>query len=93
MTKSIKPGSTARSVGGKGRIRTEDTSFWNVPREYHVKGDYVKAGTNVVAIRAFDANGIGGLWGAAGETMLLSWRMARMPPISRWLVIGAISPS
>ncbi len=58
-------------VGGKGRMRTMETSFWNVPREYHVPGKLVKAGKNVIAIRVFDALGQGGLWGGAGETMLV----------------------
>lgn len=56
-------------VGGKGRMRTGETSFWNIPREYRVPGNLVKAGANVVAVRAFDAVGQGGLWGAPASTM------------------------
>ncbi|HEX2951744.1 MAG TPA: sialate O-acetylesterase, partial [Armatimonadota bacterium] len=56
-------------VGGKGSMRKADTTFWNVPREYHVPGNLVKAGTNVIAVRVFDALGEGGLWGAPAATM------------------------
>jgi len=58
-------------VGGKGRIRTMETSFWNVPREYHVPGALVKAGANVVSIRVFNAVGQAGLWGTAADTMFV----------------------
>ncbi|HEY3418367.1 MAG TPA: sialate O-acetylesterase [Armatimonadota bacterium] len=53
-------------VGGKGRMRTGETQFWNQPREYHVPGNLVKAGANVVAIRVFDAAGQGGAVGCDG---------------------------
>ena len=56
-------------VGGKGNMRKGDVSFWSVPREYHVPGNLVKAGKNVIAIRVFDASGQGGLWGMAANTM------------------------
>ncbi len=56
-------------VGKAGNMRQRDTSFWNVPREYKVPGELVKAGPNVIAIRVFDAAGQGGLWGAPGESM------------------------
>jgi sialate O-acetylesterase len=56
-------------VGGKGRIRTAETGFWNMPREYHVPGNLVKAGKNVIAIRVFNAVGQGGLWGAEANTL------------------------
>ncbi|MCX5660800.1 MAG: 9-O-acetylesterase [Planctomycetota bacterium] len=56
-------------VGGKGKFRTNDTSFWSVPREYHVPGKLVKPGPNVVAVRVYNAVGAGGLCGAPAETM------------------------
>ncbi|HEY3375883.1 MAG TPA: sialate O-acetylesterase, partial [Armatimonadota bacterium] len=56
-------------VGGKGNMRTGDVSFWSVPREYHVPGNLVKAGANVIAIRVFNASGQGGLWGASADSL------------------------
>jgi sialate O-acetylesterase len=56
-------------VGGKGRERTGETAFWNIPREYRVPGNLVKAGANTLAIRVFDIAGAGGLWGAPADTM------------------------
>jgi len=56
-------------VGGKGRSRTNETSYWDKPRAYHVPGTLVKAGANVVAIRILNQMGAAGLWGAPAETM------------------------
>jgi sialate O-acetylesterase len=56
-------------VGGKGNSRKSETDFWNIPREYRVPGNLVKAGANVVAVRVIDAVGQGGLWGAQAATM------------------------
>jgi sialate O-acetylesterase len=58
-------------VGARGNMRRHETRFWNVPREYPVPGRLVKAGRNVVAIRAMDAVGQGGLWGGAPDTMVV----------------------
>jgi sialate O-acetylesterase len=75
-------------VGGKGRMRTGETSFWNVPREYRVPGTLVKAGKNVIAERVFDALGQGGLWGATGETMYVELAdgtdKTRLPLAGEW---------
>ncbi len=60
-----------KQVGGKGSMRRQDVRFWNVPREYKVPGDLVKAGKGVIAIRVFDAVGQGGLWGGAPDTMFV----------------------
>ncbi|OPZ27634.1 MAG: Glycosyl hydrolases family 2, sugar binding domain [Lentisphaerae bacterium ADurb.BinA184] len=57
-------------VGGRGNMRRHETQFWNVPREYPVPGRLVRAGRNVVAVRAMDAVGQGGLWGGAPDSMV-----------------------
>ena len=56
-------------VGARGRSRTREVEFWNVPREYRVPGKLVKAGPNLVAIRVTDIVGQGGLWGQPAATM------------------------
>lgn len=58
-------------VGGKGSLAKNDTSFWNVPREYHVPGAHVKAGKNVIAIRILDSFSEGGMRGAPASTMFV----------------------
>ncbi len=58
-----------RQVGARGRSRTREVSFWNVPREYPVPGDVVRGGTNVIAIRVSDMAGQGGLWGAPADSL------------------------
>jgi sialate O-acetylesterase len=58
-------------VGAKGNCRTNDVRFWNVPREYHVPGNLVKTGKNVIAVRVFDCAGQGGFWGAPAEQMFV----------------------
>lgn len=37
---------------------------WNTPRIYDIPAKLLKAGDNVVAVRAYDAGGGGGIWGA-----------------------------
>ncbi len=59
-------------VGARGSMRKQDSRFWNVPREYPVPGRLVKAGKNVVAIRAFDAVSHGGLWGGPPDSMFMA---------------------
>jgi len=40
---------------------------WNAPRNYRLARGALKAGRNVIAIRAIDAGGGGGAWGPAAE--------------------------
>jgi len=40
---------------------------WNAPRNYRLANGTLKAGRNVIAIRAIDAGGGGGAWGPAAE--------------------------
>jgi len=56
-------------VGSRGRSRTREVSFWNIPREYRVPGKLVQADENVVAIRVSDLVGQGGPWGKPADTM------------------------
>ena len=56
-------------VGARGRSRTREVGFWNIPREYRVPGKLVRGGANVVAIRVSDLVGQGGPWGQPADTM------------------------
>ena len=40
---------------------------WNAPRDYRLDKGVLKAGRNVIAIRAIDAGGGGGAWGPAAQ--------------------------
>lgn len=81
-------------IDGKGRSRTNDTSFWNVPREYRVPGAQVKAGANVIAIRVIDCLGQGGPWGAAADTMFIELAdgsdKTRLPLAGDWLYFAEL---
>lgn len=59
-------------VGGLGSFTQGEADFWDLPREYRVPGQLVKAGRNTIAVRVIDAELAGGLWGAQPETMRLS---------------------
>jgi len=63
-------------VGARGCIRSQDTRYWSIPREYHVPGALVKGGKNVIAIRVIDLNGQGGLWNREGKADLMLVRRA-----------------
>ncbi len=39
------------------------TNLWNAPREYTIKADVIQPGKNTIAIRVFDGNGGGGIYG------------------------------
>ena len=64
-----------------GTIDDRDTTFfngvevghrdeWNIPRSYKVRAGVAKAGRNVIAIRVFDKQGLGGFAGPAGSLKL-----------------------
>ncbi|WPJ95057.1 sialate O-acetylesterase [Coraliomargarita algicola] len=60
-------------VGMTGNIqKNEDPNSWWKPREYHVDAEFVNVGANVIAIRAIDIAGEGGLWGATADKMYLA---------------------
>ena len=54
-------------VGGIGE---ETPNYWMAPRKYTVPGSLVRAGRNVIAVRAFDHVGNGGFGGAAADMWL-----------------------
>ena len=56
-------------IGASGSVAKRDISNWDQPRAYKVPGDLVKAGPNVVAVRVFNFNGAGGIWGARPEQL------------------------
>ena len=56
-------------------VKIGETSGWNVPRTYHVPGDLVRAGRNVIAIRVFDEFGGGGFGGRPDDL-----RIGRVAP-------------
>ena len=60
------------NVGGMGSFRDNVAQFWNTPRQYRVPASLVKPGPNVIAVRAVDTLGAGGLWGRKAEEMTLS---------------------
>ena len=43
------------------------TDGWNTPRDYRLPAGILKAGRNVIAVRAVDTGGGGGAWGKAAE--------------------------
>ncbi len=65
---------------------------WNQPRRYDVPADLLREGDNVVAVRAFDTGGIGGINGtpdqmkltAGGQSVSLSgpWQWSKGPSVS-----------
>lgn len=69
-----------QQVGSTGR---ETPSSWSVPRRYKVPGSLVKAGTNVVAIRAFNEIGSGGPNGSA-DLYALTNGTESVPLAGKW---------
>ncbi|KRA59643.1 9-O-acetylesterase [Caulobacter sp. Root655] len=51
-------------VNGRG---VGTTQGWNKPREYRIAPGVLKAGPNLIAVRAIDTGGGGGAWGPAAE--------------------------
>ncbi|MBQ7649422.1 MAG: hypothetical protein IJS15_00600 [Victivallales bacterium] len=47
-----------------------ETDYWNAPREYKIPGKLVKAGRNVIAIRAYSFIFEGCFWGSADDYYL-----------------------
>lgn len=56
-------------VGSAGSLVPYKSNNWNVPREYRVPGEYVKAGKNVITVQVIDLSGAGGLWGQEAKEM------------------------
>ncbi|MGE9297289.1 MAG: sialate O-acetylesterase [Puniceicoccales bacterium] len=61
-----------QQVGASGNARANDTSNWDVPREYTVPGNLVKVGKNIIAIRIIDTSGHGGLRGTEPDMMYIA---------------------
>ena len=73
-----------KQVGATGK--GFETEHWNVPRKYRVPGRLVKAGRNVVAVRAYSFMYAGGMIGPA-EKMILglpSGKGATLPLAGDW---------
>ncbi len=51
-------------------VKVGETAGWNVPRSYHIPGELVRAGRNVIAVRVFDEYGSGGFGGRADDLRL-----------------------
>ena len=62
----------------------EGPGFHNVPRKYEVPGDVVRAGRNVIAIRALDTGGPGGFSGKPEEVRLLGPGGAERKLAGQW---------
>jgi sialate O-acetylesterase len=62
-----------------GAIGSETPNFYMTPRKYTVPGALVRAGRNVIAVRAFDHYGQGGFGGGAADMTLA---LAGASPIS-----------
>ena len=48
----------------------EEAGYWTTERRYTIPASAVKPGRNVIAVRAFDSGGAGGLWGDAQQLTL-----------------------
>ncbi|OYW82677.1 MAG: hypothetical protein B7Z26_02610 [Asticcacaulis sp. 32-58-5] len=69
------------------------TESWNAPRTYAIPKGTLKAGKNVIAVRAYDSGGGGGLWGkpqdrkiafadGSGVTLPAEWKYKVSAPLS-----------
>lgn len=77
-------------------VKVGSTENWSAVRSYTVKGEYVKAGTNTVTLRANDTGGNGGLVSPA-EQVYVVYGNERIPLGGEWryavgLDAGAIPP-
>jgi sialate O-acetylesterase len=61
-----------KQVGARGNIKEKIVKYWNQARDYHVPGELVKPGLNVIAIRVIDATGPGGLRGDKAKPIYLA---------------------
>lgn len=69
-------------VNGTAVGSTDKTTkdAWNLPRQYRVSGDLIKAGKNTIAIRVFDADSGSGIHGRKDEMYLQLLSTAKVPP-------------
>jgi sialate O-acetylesterase len=65
-----------------GAIGRETPNFYLAPRKYTVPGSAVRAGRNVIAVRAFDHVGGGGFGGSSADMTLAPAGAAAADPIS-----------
>ncbi|WKL58885.1 sialate O-acetylesterase [Asticcacaulis sp. ZE23SCel15] len=69
------------------------TESWNAPRTYAIPAGTLRAGKNVIAVRAYDSGGGGGLWGkpqdrriafpdGSGVTLPAQWKYKVSAPLN-----------
>jgi sialate O-acetylesterase len=58
---------------------------WNVPRNYSIPAGKLKAGKNVIAVRAYDTGGVGGIVGPAAQMKLTPEGGEPIPLTGEWL--------
>ncbi|MCC7348930.1 MAG: beta galactosidase jelly roll domain-containing protein [Phycisphaerales bacterium] len=51
-------------------VRVGETYHWSLPRKYHLAGDVLRPGKNVIAVCVDDQGGLGGLMGPATDMQL-----------------------
>ena len=69
------------------------TEGWDVPRKYAIAPGVMKAGRNVVAVRAFDGGAGGGPWGAPDKRGITfkDGGFAQLNPEWRWRIAAPLS--
>jgi sialate O-acetylesterase len=65
-------------------VRVGATEVYNAPRDYAVPAGVLKAGANVIAVRALDTGGIGGLNGRPEQLSLEAGGLATVPLAGEW---------
>jgi sialate O-acetylesterase len=64
-------------------VKVGSTNGYNMPRDYTVPGNLVKAGRNIITVRVVDTGGGGGIWGGADE-MTASAGGTTLPLAGKW---------
>ena len=68
-----------KQVGG-----IERPGFWATPRRYAIKGELVKGGRNVIAVRVIDHGAPGGFAGKAAQMRISGRRLKPLPIAGDW---------
>ena len=72
-------------------VKVGETNSWDTPRAYRIPDGLLKAGTNVVVIRADDTGGGGGIWGEEANLRIDCGSNFSLPLAGEWrFMIGKI---
>lgn len=80
-------------INGTEVGRNERPGVWNQPRSYTFESGVLQSGTNVLAVRALDTGGAGGMGGTAEDLVLVGPNGQRIELAGTWRYAESVSLS